>query len=235
MHQPDLIPLPDWKGYPPEEMQARAASFLADLRRRRTVRTFQDRPIPRGVLEDCLRTAGTAPSGANLQPWRFVVVEDPETKRQIRMAAEEEERAFYGGRAPPEWLEALAPLGTDAEKPFLETAPALVAVFGERYGVASDGSRRKRYYVDESVGLACGFLIAALHNAGLATLTHTPSPMGFLRDLLGRPANERPFLLLVVGYPADDATVPRISKKPLREIALWFEPQPPERGPADSD
>jgi nitroreductase len=178
--------------------------------------------VPDGVIEDCLRAAGTAPSGANLQPWHFVVVRDAQVKQRIREAAEAEERAFYEGRAPDEWLEALAPLGTDASKPFLETAPVLIAVFGERYGVAADGRRLKRYYVDESVGLATGLLITALHHAGLVTLTHTPSPMGFLRDILGRPRNERPFLLLVVGYPAPDAQVPDIGRKPLEEIATFL-------------
>ena len=156
-----------------------------------------------------------------MQPWHFVVVRDPKTKGLIRAAAEEEERAFYRDRAPQEWLEALAPLGTDENKPFLEEAPALIAIFGERYGVAKDGRRLKRYYVDESVGLACGLLIAALHRAGLVSLTHTPSPMGFLREILSRPENERPFLLLVVGYPAEDARVPRIQKKSLDEICTW--------------
>lgn len=219
-----LEPLSTWHEYPPEEMAARAAAFYSEMQRRRTVREFADRPLPAGVLEDCLRAAGTAPSGANLQPWRFVVVEDPETRRKIREAAEEEERAFYRERAPKEWLEALAPLGTDENKPFLEEAPALIAIFGERYAVAQDGRKLKRYYVDESVGLATGLLIAALHHAGLASLTHTPSPMGFLREILGRPENERPYLLLVVGYPADDAQVPRIDRKPLDEIATWFSP-----------
>jgi nitroreductase len=191
------------------------------MRRRRTVRHFSDRPIPTGVLEDCVRAAGTAPSGANLQPWHFVVIRAADLKRRIREAAEEEERAFYAHRAPPEWLEALAHLGTDADKPFLETAPALVAVFGERWGEGAGGARRKHYYVDESVGLATGFLIAALHHAGLATLTHTPSPMGFLNEVLGRPVNERPFLLLVVGYPAEDAVVPKITKKELAQFATF--------------
>ncbi len=203
-------------------MQARARGFLEDVRRRRTVRSYAQRPVPAGVLEDCLRAAGTAPSGANLQPWHFVVVRDPAVKRRIRVAAEEEERAFYSGRAPEAWLEALAPLGTDEHKPFLEHAPVLIAVFGERYGVAPDGSKQKRYYVDESVGLATGILITALHQAGLATLTHTPSPMGFLREILGRPENERPFLLLVAGYPAPDAEVPDIGRKSLEEIVTFF-------------
>lgn len=214
-----------WEGYreyPPAAMRQRAEAFLEDVRRRRTVRTFDTRPIPSGVLETCLEAAGTAPSGANLQPWRFVVVRDAGLKARIREAAEREERAFYRDRAPREWLEALAPLGTDEHKPFLEEAPALVAVFGERHGLGPNGERLKRYYVDESVGLACGLLLAALHHAGLATLTHTPSPMGFLRDVLGRPENERPFLLLVVGYPAPGTVVPRLRRKGLEEFATFL-------------
>ena len=205
-------------------MKRRARAFYEEVDRRRTVRDFDSRDVPEEVLLDCLRAAGTAPNGANLQPWRFVVVRDPETKKRMRIAAEAEERAFYQERAPQEWLEALAPLGTDEQKPFLEEAPCLIAVFGERYGVGPDGERLKRYYVDESVGLATGLLITALHHAGLACLTHTPSPMGFIRDILGRPENERPFLLLVVGYPAKDARVPAIERKPLEEIAVFFEP-----------
>ncbi len=204
------------------EMRARAAAFYAELRARRSVRSFSPRPVPREVLEDALRAAGTAPSGANLQPWKFVVVGDPARKRSIREAAEAEERAFYGGRAPAEWLEALAPLGTDADKPFLEVAPYLIAIFAESHGVAADGGRSKHYYVQESVGIATGFLIAALHHAGLATLTHTPSPMGFLAKLLGRPPHERPYLLLVVGYPAEGARVPTLRKKALDEIAVFL-------------
>jgi len=221
---PIFVPLSTFKGYPPEEMKRRARAFYEAVRRRRTVRAFDSRPVPREVLADCLRAAGTAPSGANLQPWRFVVVRDAAIRRKIRSAAEAEERAFYQERAPKEWLEALAPLGTDEEKPFLEQAPCLIAVFGERYGVGPKGQRLKRYYVDESVGLATGLLIAALHHAGLVSLTHTPSPMGFLREILGRPENERPFLLLVVGYPAADAQVPAIERKPLEEIAVFLDP-----------
>ena len=204
-------------------MQRRALEFYDEVRRRRTVRAFSDRPVPRAVVETCLRAAGTAPNGANLQPWHFVVVSDPAVKRRIREAAEAEEREFYSGRAPQEWLDALAPLGTDADKPFLETAPYLIAIFAQSYGVAPDGRKVKHYYVAESVGIATGFLIAALHHAGLATLTHTPSPMGFLNEILGRPENERPFLLLVVGYPAEGVTVPAITKKTLEEIATFVE------------
>ncbi|MCB0055241.1 MAG: nitroreductase family protein, partial [Caldilinea sp.] len=201
--------------------QQRADDFYAELRGRRSVRDFSDRPVPRGVIETCLRTAGTAPNGANLQPWHFVVVADPAVKQRIREAAEAEEREFYSGRAPQDWLDALAPLGTDADKPFLETAPYLIAIFAQSYGIGPDGKKVKHYYVTESVGIATGFLIAALHHAGLATLTHTPSPMGFLGKMLGRPEHERPFLLLVVGYPADGATVPAITKKAPDEIATF--------------
>lgn len=216
-------PLDGYMEYPLGEMRARAADYLDAMRRRRTVRDFSSRPVPRDLVETCIAAAGTAPSGANHQPWRFVAVSAAETKRRIRSAAEEEERAFYGGRAPDEWLEALAPLGTDADKPFLETAPWLIVVFAESWGAMPDGSRRKNYYVTESVGIATGLLISALHLAGLATLTHTPSPMRFLNEVLGRPENERPFLLLVTGYPAAEATVPRITKKPLSDIAAFVE------------
>ncbi len=219
--RPTTIPLDGYIEYPAAEMLARAEAFYAEMRRRRTVRMFADRPVPRQVIERCLLTAGTAPNGANLQPWHFVVVSDAEIKHRIRLAAEEEERAFYSGRAPQEWLDALAHLGTDAAKPFLETAPYLIAIFAQSYGLAPDGSKQRHYYVQESVGIATGFLIAALHHAGLATLTHTPSPMGFLSEILGRPANERPFLLLVTGYPAKEVTVPLITKKPLAEITTF--------------
>jgi nitroreductase len=200
-------------------MRRRAHDFFALMDRRRSVREFSDRPIPEGVVEDCIRTAGTAPSGAHKQPWHFVAVRDPSLKREIRIAAEKEEREFYGGRAPDDWLTALEPLGTDASKPFLEIAPCLIVIFARRYGEDEAGSREKHYYVQESVGIATGFLIAALHSAGLVTLTHTPSPMGFLNSVLGRPKNERPFLLLVTGYPAEDARVPDLVRKPLEEIA----------------
>ncbi len=202
-------------------MERRAASFAAAMGRRRSVRHFSTRPVPRPVLEECLRAAGTAPSGANHQPWHFVVVEDPAVKRRIREAAEREEHAFYTRRAPPEWLEALEPLGTDERKPFLEEAPALIAIFAERHGLDPDGHSLQHYYVTESVGIATGILITALHHAGLATLTHTPSPMKFLNDILERPAHERPFLLLVVGYPAADARVPDIRRKSLEEIVSF--------------
>ena len=220
MRDPETMAL-DFASFSEAEMRTRADAWLAHASRRRTVRDYKPDPVPREVLESCLRAAGSAPSGANQQPWTFVVVQDPELKSKIRGAAEEEERRFYEERAPDEWLEALAPIGTDAHKPFLETAPALIAVFAQRYGEHADGTRKKHYYVDESVGLATGMLIAGLHHAGLATLTHTPSPMGFLRDILERPKCERAFLLLVVGYPADDARVPAIKRKPLDEIALF--------------
>ncbi len=216
-----FLPLTTWIEHPPADMQQRALEFHAQLARRRTVRQFSERPVPRPVIEACLLAAGTAPSGANLQPWHFVVVGDPTAKERIRDAAEREEHDFYHHRAPPEWLEALAPLGTDEHKPYLERAPWLIAVFAERYGINARGEKFSHYYVQESVGIATGFLIAALHHAGLVTLTHTPSPMGFLNDVLGRPAHEKPFLLLVVGYPAADAVVPDISKKGLHEIATF--------------
>lgn len=221
---PEWEPLPDYRSYPTAEMAARASDFHANLVRRRTVRDFDSRPVPREVIESCLLAAGTAPSGANLQPWHFAVIENAEAKKRIRIAAEEEERAFYSGRAPKEWLEALAPLGTDAEKPFLEEAPLLVAIFAQKSGTRPDGRTVKHYYVPESVGIATGFLILALHDAGLVTLTHTPSPMGFLNEICGRPAWEKPTILLVVGYPKPDCRVPVHGglKKPLVETTSWI-------------
>ncbi|MBI5877513.1 MAG: nitroreductase family protein [Chloroflexi bacterium] len=219
---PVLVRYSDYKEYPPAEMAERAAAFYADIRRRRTVRDFSDRPVPLAVIADAVRAAGAAPNGANMQPWHFVVVSDPAIKHRIRLAAEAEERDFYEHKAPAEWLAALEPLGTDPHKPFLETAPYLIAIFAQAYGVLSDGRKVKHYYAQESVGIATGFLIAALHHAGLATLTHTPSPMSFLNEILGRPNNERPFLLLVAGYPAHDCRVPDITKKPLDEIATFM-------------
>ena len=214
-------PLDSYVEYAPAEMARRAADFRREVARRRTVREFSSRPVPRGIIEECIRAAGTAPNGANHQPWHFVVVSDPEAKTRIRVAAEEEERAFYGGGAPQEWLDALAALGTDEHKPFLETAPCLIAIFAERYRILPGEKKVKNYYVQESVGIATGILITALHHAGLATLTHTPSPMKFLNEILCRPPNERPFLILVAGYPAEGATVPRITKKPLDRIATF--------------
>jgi nitroreductase len=228
--QPDPIPpfvlepLRGWREHPPEAMLRRAGEFHAEIARRRTVRDFDSRPVPREVIEHCLRAAGTAPSGANQQPWFFCVITDAERKRRIRQAAEAEERAFYGGRAPQEWLDALSPLGTDPDKPFLEEAPVLIAIFAQKWGVRADGSRFSHYYVPESVGIATGFLIAALHHAGLATLTHTPSPMGFLSELCGRPASEKPVILMVAGYPKPGCQVPVHGgvKKPLEAISAWL-------------
>ncbi len=216
-------PLSTFRELPLEEMRRAAQDFLETMRRRRTVRDFSDRPVPRDVIERCLLAAGTAPNGANRQPWRFVVVGDPGIKAKLRERAEEEERAFYAEKAPPEWLEALAHLGTDEHKPFLERAPWLIVIFAESYELTPDGRKAKNYYVSESVGIATGLLIAALHHAGLATLTHTPSPMKFLNELLDRPENERPFLILVCGYPEDDATVPVIRKKSLEETSIFVE------------
>jgi iodotyrosine deiodinase len=216
-------PYSTYTEYPPQEMLERAQDFLSMAQRRRTVRQFSSRPVPKAVIETCLLAAGTAPNGANLQPWHFAVVGDPELKRQIREGAEKEEQEFYTRRATQEWLDALAPFGTDASKPYLEIAPYLIAIFAKSYGVLPDGRKVKNYYVNESVGIATGLLITSLHYSGLATLTHTPSPMGFLNRILGRPENERPFLLLVVGYPADEAQVPKIVKKPLDEIATFYE------------
>lgn len=222
MSSAKFVPLDTYREYPPDEMRRRAAEFYDEVDRRRTIREFSDRPVDRQIIDDCLRAAGTAPSGANLQPWHFVVVTDPAIKRRIREDAEKEEREFYEHRAPQEWLDALEPLGTDSNKPFLETAPALVVIFVQNSGTRPDGTSVKHYYAVESVGLASGILITALHHAGLATLTHTPSPMGFLNEILGRPANERPFLLLVVGYPADGVEVPDISRKDLDEFVTSF-------------
>lgn len=217
------LPLDRYREFSLEEMRERIAEFYADIDRRRTVRDFSARPVPRDIIETALKAANTAPSGANLQPWHFAVVSGAQTKRKIREAAEAEEREFYEHRASPEWLAALAPLGTDEHKPFLETAPYLIAVFLQKYGELPDGRKVKHYYPAESTGLATGLLITALHRAGLATLTHTPSPMKFLNEILGRPRNERPFLLLVVGYPADDARVPDIQRKELGGFTSWIE------------
>ena len=223
MNEYPTIPLPDYREYPVEEMRSRGAAFYAELDRRRTVREFSDRPVPRDIIETALQAANTAPSGANLQPWHFAVVSGPETKQQIRIAAEAEEREFYEHRASPEWLAALEPLGTDDNKPFLETAPYLIAVFLQKFARLEDGRKVKHYYPSESTGLATGMLITALHHAGLACLTHTPSPMKFLNEILGRPSSERPFLLLVVGYPDENAKVPDISRKALRDFTSFVE------------
>ncbi len=217
------VPLLNYREYPIEEMRRRVSDFYTDIDRRRTVRDFSDRPVPRDIIETALKAANTAPSGANLQPWHFAVVSGPGAKRKIRLAAEAEEREFYTHRASEEWLAALQPLGTDDQKPFLETAPYLIAVFLQKFGELPDGRKVKHYYPVESTGLAAGILITALHTAGLATLTHTPSPMKFLNEILGRPKSERPFLLLVVGYPADDARVPDIKRKSLEEFVSFVD------------
>lgn len=214
------IPL-DFEERSEEEMEARADAFYELMRRRRSVRDFSSRPVPRRLIERAVRTAGTAPSGANRQPWRFVAVSDPSLKAEIRTAAEAEERESYEGRMPEEWLRALAPLGTDWRKPFLETAPWLVVCFAEHYEQEASGAKVKNYYVQESCGIACGLFIAALHHMGLATLTHTPSPMRFLNEILGRPSSERPYILFPVGYPTRDAAVPDIRRKPLEAIVQW--------------
>ncbi len=216
-------PFSEYREYPPEEMLERVRRFYDNVNRRRSVREFSDRPVPREIIETALRAANTAPSGANMQPWHFAAVSGPETKRKIRLAAEEEEREFYGHRASDEWLDALKQFGTDARKPFLETAPWLIAIFIQKFSEDEHGDKVKHYYPTESTGLATGLLITALHEAGLATLTHTPSPMKFLNEILGRPRTERPFLLLVVGYPADDCNVPDISRKSLEEFTTFID------------
>ena len=217
------IPFDEYREFPVEEMRQRLTDFYEELSRRRTVREFSERPVPRDIIETALKAANTAPSGANLQPWHFAVVSGPKTKRKIREAAEVEEREFYEHRASEEWLSALEPLGTDENKPFLETAPYLIAVFLKKFGELPDGRKVKHYYPSESTGIATGMLITALHQAGLATLTHTPSPMKFLNEILERPKSERPFLLLVVGFPADDARVPDIQRKSLEEFVTFIE------------
>ncbi len=221
MSMPKFIPLKDYREYCLDEMTQRVVAFSQQMQRRRTVRHFSDRPVPPMIIQQCIQAAATAPSGANLQPWHFVVVSDPSLKRKIRLAAEQEEIEFYTKRAPKEWLEALEPLGTDEHKPFLEIAPYLIAVFVERYGKLPDGQKVKHYYATESVGIATGILITAIHNVGLASLTHTPSPMKFLNEILGRPSNESPFLLMVVGYPAEDAMVPDIERKRMEDICTF--------------
>jgi nitroreductase len=221
MSEGNRIPL-DFKAYGNDEMLERSKAFYEDLKRRRTVRDYSPDRVDQAIIENAIRTAGSAPSGANLQPWHFAAVSSPTVKREIRLAAEAEERAFYKERAPQEWLHALKSIGTDADKPFLEIAPWLIAVFVKNSLLDDEGNRGKTYYATESTGIATGMLIAALHHAGLATLTHTPSPMKFLGQILQRPANERAFLLLVVGLPAPEATVPDISRHPLEEIATFF-------------
>lgn len=222
MTEPKFKPLTSYKEYSPDEMKQRAEEFYKLIKSRRTVREFSDQPIPAGVIENCLLAAGTAPNGANKQPWHFVVVKDPEIKKKIRIAAEQEEHEFYNRRAPEDWLEDLRPFGTDERKPFLEEAPCLIGIFMQPYNLDEDGNKEKHYYVRESVGIATGILITALHNAGLATLTHTPSPMGFLTEIMQRPDYEKPFLLLVAGYPKEGVQVPDISKKSLEEISTFL-------------
>ena len=223
MENYEPIPLPDREELPDDVARERIEAYYQFIKRRHSVRDFTDQPVPREIIETAIRAAGTAPSGANHQPWHFVCVADPTTKRQIREAAEAEERAFYGGKGGDEWLKDLKKMGTDASKPFLETAPWLIAIFLERYGYDEQGNKRKNYYTAESVGIATGLLINALHEAGLATLTHTPNPMKFLNEILERPGNERPYILLVVGHAADDAMVPRAAtiKKSLADISTF--------------
>jgi len=218
-HQPAFIPLA-FTRRTPEEMLARARAFHEELNRRRSVRHFSSAPVPQAVIEEVVRAASTAPSGAHKQPWTFVAVSDPAIKRSIREAAEEEERINYNGRMSSEWIEDLKPFGTDASKPFLETAPWLVVVFKRAFEVEDDGRKHQNYYVNESVGIATGMLLAAAHHAGLATLTHTPSPMNFLADVLKRPQNERPYLLITMGFPADECVVPALARKPLNKVLV---------------
>ena len=221
MQRPLFVPLPDYHEYPQEEMIQRSADFYDEIRKRRSVRQFSSRSVPEEIIANCIQAAGSAPSGANMQPWYFVVVTNPQIKQRIRLAAEAEEHEFYQQRAPKDWLAALGPLGTDEHKPFLETAPYLIAIFVQSYGLLPTGKKVKHYYALESVGIATGILITALHHAGLATLTHTPSPMNFLNQILDRPPNEKPFLLLVTGYPDEKAKVPVIPRKSLEEIASF--------------
>jgi iodotyrosine deiodinase len=218
---PLFEPLSTHREYPPEEMLARSNAFAEELHRRRTVRQFSPREVSTEVIRACIRAASSAPSGANQQPWHFVVVQDPGIKQAIRVEAERAEQEFYAS-APAEWLAALAPLGTDQHKPYLEVAPYIIAIFAQRYSLSPEGRRRHNYYVMESVGIAAGMLIAALHHAGLATLTHTPNPMHFLNRILHRPANERPVMLVVTGFPAADALVPRIGRKPVDEVSTFL-------------
>lgn len=221
----EAVPLPDFVEKSVDEMRAAADAFYQRVKKRHTVRDFSDRAVPRDIIEKCILAAGTAPNGANHQPWHFSAISNPEMKSKIRAAAEEEERTFYEGRAGEEWLKALKPIGTDAEKPFLETAPWLISVFGQRRSIGADGRKYKNYYVPESVSIATGFLLLALHEAGLSTLTHTPNPMSFLTEICDRPATDKPYILLVVGYPAEGAKIPMHAqiKKTLPEISTFFE------------
>ncbi len=219
----NFIPLPYYSHYSDKIMLEKSQEFNQFLQRRRTVRDFSSKAVAKEVIEQCILAAGSAPSGAHMQPWHFVAISNKQIKAKIRAAAEMEEKEFYQHRASKEWLKALEPLGTDTNKPFLETAPWLIAVFAERYGLDAEGKRYKHYYTPESVGISCGMLISALHASGLATLTHTPSPMGFLKDILKRPTNERPYLLVVCGHPTDDAMIPDLSRNGLQKIASFFE------------
>lgn len=236
MHPPRTVPL-TFDRLPEAEMRRRGRAFLDAMQARRSVRHFSTDPVPRDLIELAIRAAATAPSGAHRQPWTFVAVSDPGTKRRIREAVEQEERLSYEGRMPEEWLQALEPLGTDWHKPYLEAVPWLVVVFEQVHGVTPDGQAVKHYYVKESVGIACGLFVTALHHMGLATLTHTPSPMGFLARLIGRPDHERPFVLFPVGYPAADARVPDLHRKPLDAVSVWLTgpPPAPSRSPSPGD
>ena len=222
MQKNKFIPLTDFPAYSQEEMLNRSREFYLLMKKRRTVRNFSSRNVPQKIIENCILAAGTSPSGANKQPWHFVAVSDPGIKRKIRIAAEKEEKEFYKRRATQDWLDALAPLGTDENKPFLETAPYLIVIFTRKFDEQPGGQKSKNYYAVESTGIACGLLITAVHQAGLASLTHTPSPMNFLNKILNRPPNEKPFLILVVGYPAEDAKVPDINRKSLKEISTFI-------------
>jgi len=221
MKDHDSIPLDDFIEYSHDEMIARSRQYYEDIKRRHSIRYFSDRPVPREIIDNCIKAAGTAPSGANHQPWFFGVISSPGAKAEVKQKAEEEEQAFYQNRAPDDWLNALDPLGTDEHKPYLDIAPYLIAIFAQRRGGVTKDESRKNYYINESVGIATGFLLSALHHCGLATLTHTPKPMNFLNDICGRPDTEKPYLLLIVGYPADDATIPvhATIKKPLNDIS----------------
>lgn len=217
------IPLPDRIDMPDTDMIVAAQTYYQTMRRRHSVRDFCDRPVPKEIIAACIKTAGSAPSGANHQPWHFVAIENPDLKKQIRLAAEEEEKRFYAGGGGDEWIKALEPIGTNADKPHLEIAPWLIVIFAQRFGELADGKRYKNYYVPDSVGIATGFLISALHQSGLVSLTHTPNPMRFLNTLLNRPKSEKPVMILTVGHPHDKATVPSVAKlkKPLEEILTW--------------
>jgi iodotyrosine deiodinase len=221
MTLPRFVPAPKIDHRSDDDLLKRAQEFYEVMQRRRTIRNFSDRLVPREIIEHCIRAAGTAPSGANLQPWHFVAVSDPVVKHQICIAAEKEEKEFYAHRAPKAWLEALAPLGTDSNKPFLKTAPWLIAAFAQPFRILADGTRSPTYYAIESVGIATGILVTAVHLCGLVSLTHTPSPMGFLNRILGRPSYQKPFVLLVVGHPAENALVPDIGRKSLSEISSF--------------